>query len=94
MTTTQLYGIYKRAYADAAALFAGGWTPADIESGFRSRLSPVGRVVAVFALLDATNGTPLRSEERFERAVAGSPALFRLAEEEAHPRPLQPVWAR
>ena len=71
MTTAELYSVYCRAHADfdrdrrAPVLRAG--------------MSAVELAVAGFAAEDAANGTPLRSREAFERAIAtGLAALLPL----------------
>jgi hypothetical protein len=79
VTASQLYAVYVGAYADAAHLFANGWSAADIELRYRAGLSAIEQAMADFAVLDATNGTPLRSCASFERLVeGGSPMLRRL----------------
>ncbi len=80
MTTNHLYAIYVQTYAAAADLFADGWPAPEIELGCRAVPSPVERAIASLALLDATNGTPLRSRAQFDRlAEDSSPMLRRLS---------------
>jgi hypothetical protein len=76
---SHLYAIYVGVYADATDLFADGWAAPDIELGDHADPSAIERAVASLALLDATNGTPLRSRAQFERmAEDSSPMLHRL----------------
>lgn len=70
MTTTELYAVYRRAYADFDWTHALDW--------HASGAGPYRVVQAVieFAVHDAANGTPLRSREQFERCLRhGSAAL-------------------
>lgn len=70
MTTSELYAVYRRAYADY-----------DPSLGAASRVliattSAIERAIVEFAVEDVANGTPLRSPEQFTRAVeAGLAAL-------------------
>jgi hypothetical protein len=61
MTTPQLYAVYSRSYREY-----------DRESGAPEPrgASHLEAIVAEFAAHDAQNGTPLRSPEQFQRAVA------------------------
>ena len=62
MTTTELYAVYCRAYADYDRVFAGR----------ASIIAPtlVQQVVAEFAVQDASNGRTRRTREEFGRAIA------------------------
>ena len=70
MTTSELYRVYCRAYADC-----------ERGLGITSRMlvaagSPIERAVAEFAAHDAANGTTMRSAAGFARAVeTGADAL-------------------
>ncbi len=79
MTTSRLYALYAAAHAYAAHLFANGCPAHEIELRTRPDLSALAKVMADLAILDATNGTPLRSRASFERLLdGGSPMLRRL----------------
>ena len=84
MSTSQLHDIYLAAYRDAARLFARGVRVSEIELARRAgSLSAVERVIAAFALHDATNGTPPRGRAAFDRALAeGARALSLLGKGE------------
>jgi hypothetical protein len=62
VTTTELYAVYCRAYADYDRTLAGQATI----------IAPtlVQQVVAEFAVQDASDGRPRRSREEFERSIA------------------------
>lgn len=62
MTTTELYAVYCRAYADYDRTLAGQATI----------IAPtlVQQVVAEFAVQDASDGRSRRSREEFERSIA------------------------
>jgi hypothetical protein len=62
VTTTELYAVYCRAYADYDRALAGQATI----------IAPtlVQQVVAEFAVQDASNGRTCRTREEFERAIA------------------------
>lgn len=77
MTTTQLYARYVGAHAAATRLLASGHLPAEVELACTAGLTLVEQVIATFALLDATNGTPLRSRAHFERSLEGSSPMLR-----------------
>jgi hypothetical protein len=63
MTTSELYRVYCRAYADYDRGL--GHSPGSLVAGG----TPVERAVTEFAAEDAANGTALRSVEQFARAV-------------------------
>ena len=86
MPTSRLHDVYLAAYHEAAHLFAAGARISDVEFARRAgSLSAVERVIALFALHDATNGTPPRSRVHFDRAVrGGARALSQLG---LRPRP-------
>jgi hypothetical protein len=70
--TSRLHDVYLAAYQEAAHLFAAGVRISDVEFARRAgSLSAVERVIALFALHDATNGTPPRGRIHFDRAVQG-----------------------
>lgn len=72
MNVAELYALYRRIYRD--------WDRVHGSPLALSMLAPVARVVAQFAEADAQNGTPLRSQEQFERCLAhGADALGPLA---------------
>lgn len=80
MTNHRLYAIYVSAYADSSHFAGNGentpWAAAGIESAW---LSSTERAVAEFATDDATNGTPMRSKQQFERCLReGALMLHRL----------------
>jgi hypothetical protein len=62
VTTTELYAVYCRAYADYDRTLAGQ------TSVIASTL--VEQVVAEFAVQDASDGRPCRTREEFERSIA------------------------
>jgi hypothetical protein len=69
MTTSELYTVYCRAYADFDPCLRN-------TQGFVTGGSAIERAIAEYAAEDAANGTPLRSREAFTRAVeAGLAAL-------------------
>lgn len=74
MTVSQAYGLYRAGYLEAHA-FAGLCAGAGVTVR-DGRLTALERVILEFALHDLTNGTPVRSYERFERAVQGGAALL------------------
>lgn len=80
MPTARLHDVYLSAYQEAARLFAEGVRVTDVEFARRAGdLSAVERVVALFALHDATNGTPPRGRAHFDRALSrGARALTQL----------------
>jgi len=61
VTTTELYAVYCRAYADYDRTFAG--------QAVIVAPTLVEQVVAQFAVQDASNGRSRRSREEFERAI-------------------------
>jgi hypothetical protein len=70
MTTTELYRVYCRAYADCERGLGQG-ARIQVTGGTR-----IERAVAEFAAHDAGNGTALRSPQGFAQAVAtGADAL-------------------
>jgi hypothetical protein len=77
VTTSQLHAIYLGAHADATRLLAGGRLAPEVELACTAGLSLVEQVIATFAFLDATNGTPPRSRARFERSLEGGSAMLR-----------------
>jgi hypothetical protein len=70
VTVSQLYALYCSAYPEARRVSDGG-----VLRAFEVRVCAPGvtaleRVVLELALHDATNGTPMRSRQGFDRAVA------------------------
>ncbi len=63
MTTSELYAVYCQAYADFDP--ALGCAAHAVAAG-----SAIERAIAEYASEDVANGTPLRSREAFDRAVA------------------------
>jgi len=70
MTVHDLYAIYLLAYAEASHFHSGALPdgPSRLASRLRQRLS-VERTIEELARHDATNGTPARSRNAFERAL-------------------------
>ena len=62
MTTSELYAVYCQAYGDYDPTFASS-TPAIVAR------TAIERAIVEFAVEDAANGTPRRSQEAFARAV-------------------------
>jgi len=62
VTTTELYAVYCRAYADYDRCLAGQTTVL--------ASSLVEQVVAEFAVQDASNGRSRRTREEFERSIS------------------------
>lgn len=86
MPTSRLHDVYLAAYHEAAHLFAAGVRISDVEFARRAgSLSAVERVIALFALHDATNGTPPRSRARFDQAVRGGARALALPGLEPRP---------
>lgn len=67
MTVSQLYSLYCAGHAEARRITDGG-----VLRAFEVSVRVAGvleRLILEFALHDATNGTPLRSRQSFDRAV-------------------------
>ncbi len=79
MTVAQLYALYQAGYAEAWRASDGGvLRPFEVLVN-GAGLCALERLILELALHDATNGTPQRSRERFDRAVAdGADVLERL----------------
>lgn len=76
MTVAQLHALYRAAHAEARRISDGGvLRPFEI-SVDGAGVSTLERLILEFALHDATNGTPARSREAFERAVAEGAELL------------------
>ncbi len=76
MTVDQLHALYCSGHAEARRVTRGG-----VLRAFEVTVNPVGlsrleRLILEFALHDATDGTPARSREAFERALRLAPELF------------------
>ncbi len=69
MTVSELHSLYCAAYAEARRVSDGGVLRAFEVSIGGAGLSMLERLMFEFALHDATNGTPLRSRQSFDRAV-------------------------
>ncbi len=69
MTMAQLYSLYCAGHSEAWKVSEGGVLRAHEVSVSGTGLAPLERLILEFALHDATNGTPARSREGFERAV-------------------------
>ena len=69
MTLDQLHALYRAAHAEARRVSDGGVLRDFEVSVNRAGISALERLILEFALHDATNGTPPRSREGFERAV-------------------------
>ncbi len=69
MTMAQLYSLYRAGHAEAWTVSEGGVLRAHEVSVNGAGLTSLERLILEFALHDATNGTPARSREGFERAV-------------------------
>ncbi len=77
MTVSMLYGLYCSGHRDVMRLLAVGFSERALERCVsRAGVTALERVILELALHDATNGTPMRSRERFDRAVEqGAPLL-------------------
>jgi hypothetical protein len=76
MTLSQLHSLYCSAHAEAWRVSQGG-----VLRAFEVVVNPAGitaleRLILEFALHDATNGTPARAREDFDRAIRQAPELF------------------
>lgn len=69
MTVSQLYSLYCAGHAEARRITDGGVLRAFEVSVRGAGVSTLERLILEFALHDATNGTPLRSRQSFDRAV-------------------------
>ncbi len=69
MTIDQLHALYRAAHAEARRVSEGGVLRSFEVSVNGTGVTPLERLMLEFALHDATNGTPARSRERFERAL-------------------------
>jgi hypothetical protein len=70
MTVSQLYSLYCAGHAEARTLSHGGALRALEVSVSGVGLTALERLILEFALHDVTNGTPVRSRQSFDRAVA------------------------
>jgi hypothetical protein len=61
VTTSELYAVYCRAYADYDRSFGGAPRTA--------APSAVAQAIVEFAAKDASNGTPRRTREQFDAAI-------------------------
>lgn len=80
MTDHQLYAIYASAFREASHFESEGESGRPDGSGFglwRGRVSSIERAVADLAIHEATNGTPMRSRDQFERCLREGALLFR-----------------
>ncbi len=76
MTIDQLYALYRASHAEARRVSEGGVLRAFEVCVNAAGLTVLERLILEFALHDATNGTPARTPEDFERAVRQAPELF------------------
>ena len=76
MTVDQLHALYRAAHAEAWRVTQGGVLRAFEVSIDAAGITALERLIFEFALHDATNGTPPRSREDFERALRQAPELF------------------
>ena len=76
MTLDQLYALYRTAHAEAWRVTEGGTLRAFEVSVRGAGVTVVERLILEFALHDATNGTPARAREDFDRAIRQAPELF------------------
>ncbi len=76
MTVDQLHALYCAAHAEAWRVTEGGVLRAFEVSINASGLTPPEALMLEFALHDATNGTPARCRDGFERALRHAPELF------------------
>jgi len=76
MTVSQLYSLYCAGHAEARRVSEGGVLRAFEVSVNWAGVTPLERLILEFALHDATNGTPARSRESFERALAQAADLL------------------
>ncbi|HET8540758.1 MAG TPA: hypothetical protein VFL83_12885 [Anaeromyxobacter sp.] len=76
MTIDQLHALYCAGHAEARRVSEGGVLRAFEVCINGAGLAALERLVLEFALHDATNGTPARSLEGFQRAVERAPELF------------------
>jgi hypothetical protein len=87
VTISQLHSLYCAAHAEARRVTDGGVLRAFEVSVNAARVSALERLILEFALHDATNGTPARSRDAFDRAVLHGADLLarfglRIGEEE------------
>jgi hypothetical protein len=76
VTVSQLYSLYCAGHAEAWALSDGLLRALEIVVA-GSGLAQLERVILQLALLDATNGTPMRSRRSFELAIEQGAKLLR-----------------
>jgi hypothetical protein len=77
MTVSQMYSLYRAGHAEARRTLDAGDVRAHELSLSGAGLTRLERVVLELALLDATNGTAMRSAESFDRAVEHGADLLR-----------------
>jgi len=76
MTVSQLYSLYRAGHASAQSV--AGLVSDPLELAVRGDgVSDLERLILELALLDATNGTAMRSAESFDRAVEHGADLLR-----------------
>ena len=79
MTVSQLHSLYCAGHAEAWRTSDGGMLRAFEVSVNGAGLTDVERLILELALHDATNGTPARSRQSFDRALEqGADVLERL----------------
>ncbi len=76
MVKAQLYALYCAGHAEARKVSEGGVLRAHEVSVNGTSMTSLERLILEFALHDATNGTPARTREGFERAVAQAADLL------------------
>jgi hypothetical protein len=76
MTVDRLHALYRAAHAEAWRVTQGGVLRAFEVSVNSAGLTAPERLILELALHDATNGTPARSRDGFERALRQAPELF------------------
>ncbi len=77
MTISQLYALYCAGHAEAWRVCDGGVLRAFEVAVSRGKLTDLERLILELALHDATNGTPARTRQGFDRAVAQGADLLR-----------------
>lgn len=76
MTVSQLHALYCAGHAEAWRVSDGGVLRAFELSVSRGGLTDLERLILELALHDATNGTPARTRQGFDRAIAHGAGLL------------------
>jgi hypothetical protein len=93
MTVSQLYSLYRAGHAEARETLDARIARAHELSVSSAGLTRLEHVILELALLDATNGTAMRSAEGFDRAVEQGADLLRSLGLRVEPPPTRSAGA-